>query len=210
MATIVRYYSRGRHPKGFWGRRVLKEMNSQRHAALPEWVLSELEIEKSRRILDVGCGGGANVARLLEKFPESHVTGLDISTLALDISHEFNYRAYKDGRCLIIGGNAMQMPLAKEIFDIITAFETIYYWSSLDYGFIELFRLLKPGGTLVIANERDGLLPEDEVIYKAVGTMRIYHPEEIEQSLAEAGFINIQTHKDEKRHFIYFTATKPE
>ena len=104
----------------------------------------------------------------------------------------------------------MQMPLAKEIFDIITAFETIYYWSSLDYGFIELFRLLKPGGTLVIANERDGLLPEDEVIYKAVGTMRIYHPEEIEQSLAEAGFINIQTHKDEKRHFIYFTATKPE
>lgn len=210
MATIVRYYARGRHPKGFWGKRVLKDMNSKRHAALPEWVLKEVQIDKNYRILDVGCGGGANIARLLEKCPEGHVTGLDISTLAVDVSTELNYRAYKDGFCLIVGGNALQMPLAKEIFDMVTAFESIYYWSSLDYGFVELFRVLKPGGTVVIANERDGLLPEDEVLYKAVGTMRIYHPIEIEQSLSEAGFINIQTHKDEQRHFIYFTATKPE
>lgn len=210
MATIVRYYARGRHPKGFWGRRVLKDMNGKRHAALPEWVLPEVEMDKSCRVLDVGCGGGANIARLMEKFPEGHVTGLDISTLAVDTATEYNYRAFKDGLCLIVGGNALQIPLAKEIFDLVTAFETIYYWSSLDYGFLELFRVLKPGGTLVIANERDGLLPEDEVLYKAVGTMRIYHPEEIELSLAEAGFVNIHTRKDEQRHFICFTATKPK
>jgi len=210
MASIVRYYARSRHPKGFWGRRVLKDMNSKRHAALPEWVLADVKVEKNYRILDVGCGGGANVARLLEKCPEGHVTGIDNSTLAIETSTDYNYRAYKDGHCMIVGGNALQMPLAKEIFDLVTAFETIYYWSSIDYGFVELMRVLKPGGTLVIANERDGLLPEDEVLYKAVGTMRIYHPEEIEMSLGDAGFINIQTHKDEKRHFIYFTANKPK
>lgn len=210
MAKIVRYYSRGRHPKGFWGNRVLKAMNGKQHAALPEWVFPEIQLEKNCRVLDVGCGGGANIARLLEKCPECHVTGLDISTLAVEVSTELNYRAFKDGFCLIVGGNALQMPLAREIFDLVTAFETIYYWASLDYGFLEMFRVLKPGGTLLIANERDGLLPEDEVLYKAVGTMRIYHPEEIVQSLEEAGFINIQTRNDEKRHFICFTATKPK
>ena len=210
MAKLVRYYARGRNPKGFWGKRVLKDMNSKHHAALPEWVLPEVQAGNNCRVLDVGCGGGANIARLLEKFPEGHVTGLDISMLAVDVSIDYNYRAHKDGHCLIVGGNAMQMPLAKEIFDLVTAFETIYYWLSLEYGFVELLRVLKPGGTLVIANERDGLLPEDEVLYKTVGTMRIYHPEEIELSLAEAGFINIQTRIDEQRHFICFTATKPQ
>ena len=210
MARIVRYYARGRYPKGFWGTRVLKDMNGKRHAALPEWVFSEVDFDKNSRILDVGCGGGANIARLLEKYPESHVTGLDISSLAVEIATDLNYRAVKDKFCLIVGGNVMQMPLAREIFDVVTAFETIYYWSSLDYGFVEMFRVLKPGGTLLVANERDGLLPEDEVLYKAVGTMRIYHPEEIELSLADAGFTNIKTHKDEQRHFIYFTATKPK
>lgn len=208
MGKIHRFYRRGRHPRGFWGRRALIAMNGKKHEALPEWVFGQLPLEDGLRILDIGCGGGDNIRRLLERCPKGHVTGLDISKLAVEMTTDENYPAVKDGLCLVVGGNAVQMPLAKDIFDIAFAFETIYYWSTIDGGFAEAYRVLKPGGTLVIANELDGLGPDDEILARRVGAMRIYTPDEIEMSLREAGFTDITIDRDEKRHFLYATAKK--
>lgn len=208
MAKIQKYYQRGRHPKGFWGKRALKAMNGKEHSALPEWTIDKLDLSKNSRILDVGCGGGANVKRLLKLCPEGRVTGLDHSQLAIDLTTELNYPAIKDGYCVIVGGNAIQMPLAREIFDVVTAFETIYFWPSLDSGLAEIHRVLKPGGMAVIANELDGLNPGDDELARAVGGMRVYTPDEIKQSLTGAGFNAINVHQDESRHYICITAEK--
>lgn len=209
MGSLKRYYARGRHPKGFWGRSVLKAMNGSKHSALPEWVFSEVKLDKFSRALDVGCGGGANVARLLKLCPDCHVTGMDFSKLALEIATDFNYPAIVDGHCLVVGGNAIQMPLAREVFDLYTAFETVYYWASIEGGVAEAFRVLKPGGRIIIANEHDGLVPEDDALARAVGGMRIYSPDEISQSMEEAGFTDIESIHDEQRHFLCVTARKP-
>ena len=100
-------------------------MNGGRHAALPEWVCSELGEQVFSCALDIGCGGGANIQRMLNKFPEATVTGLDLSNEALDIAHELNYPPIMDKRCAVVGGNVIQMPFAKNIFDLVTAFETV-------------------------------------------------------------------------------------
>lgn len=190
--------------------RVVKDMNSKRHAALPEWVFETIKPSSDARVLDMGCGGGANVARMLDMCPEGRVTGLDFSALALEVATDLNYPAIKDGYCVIVGGNAMQMPLAREVFDMVTAFETIYYWGSLDGGLAEAFRVLKPGGTIIVANELDGLSRESMEVSQAVDILRIYTSDEIESSLAAAGFNGIKSLHDEQRHFICVTARKPE
>lgn len=202
MANLIKYYSRSRHPKGFWGKRVLKEMNSDAHAALPEWTLDKFQINKEFRILDIGCGGGANIRRMLALEPTVTCTGIDISQLSLEKTLAENYPAYVDKRFVAIGGNAMQMPFAKEIFDVATAFETIYYWPSLDNGITEAMRVLKPNGIIVIANEMDGLSPDNDNLAHAVGGMRIYTPAEIEQSMTEAGLESVKVWQDEERHFV--------
>ena len=209
MSSIVKHYNRSRRPNGFWGKRVLKAMNSKRHEALPIWAMAELDAREDCRILDIGCGGGANVKRLLEQFPKSVVTGMDISQQAIDMAHELNYHAIVDGRCFVIGGNAAQMPLAKETIDLVTAFETIYFWTSLLTGAQEMFRVLKPGGICFIANELDGLEPSDRQLEKATGIMRVYSIDEITQDLTEAGFTDITSRHDTERHFICVTARKP-
>ena len=209
MSRIVKYYNRGRHPRGFWGRRALHSMNSKRHAALPEWALEGFEIANGSQMLDVGCGGGANMARLLKLCPEGRVTGLDFSTLALEIAADYNNNAIVDKMCTVVGGNAVQIPLAKDIFDVAIAFETIYYWASIERGLVEMHRVLKPGGTVLIANELDGLSPNDQELARAVGGMRVYTPDEIEQALAEAGFTGITRKHDEQRHMLCVTARKP-
>lgn len=208
MASIIRHYKRGRHPKGFWGRRTLLAMNGKKHAALPEWVFSELKIPENSRILDVGCGGGANIGRMLKLYPGCRATGLDISAMALEMTTDKNYPAVVDGDCTVMGGNAIQMPIAKCVIDVATAFEAIYYWLSIDSGFSEIYRVLKPGGMVVIANELDGLDPNHDPMSKAVGGMRIYTPDEIKLSLKDAGFTDIKVRQDEQRHFVCVTAKK--
>lgn len=209
MANLIRYYWRTSHPKGFWGKRALKAMNGKQHEALPKWVLDELQISEDANVLDVGCGGGANVARLLERCPNGKVTGMDRSKLALDVAHEVNYRDVVDKRCYIIGGNINQLQCAKNLFDVVTAFETIYFWPTLEEGLAEVFRVLKPGGTCVIANEMDGLDPYYRKMEHAVG-MLIYTIEEITESLKQTGFTDIHSRHDESRHFICVTARRPK
>lgn len=210
MKKLHKYYARGRHPRGFWGARALKAMNGKKHAALPEWVFEEVKLSDKAVILDMGCGGGANIKRMLAMCPEARVTGLDLSNLAIEVANDLNYKEIIDGRCLITGGNVTQMPLAREIFDVVTAFETIYYWSSLDVGAAEMLRVLKPGGMVVIANEMDGEGEQDRITERAVGGIRIYSINEIKQSLIDAGFNNIDARHDEGRRFICVNARKPQ
>lgn len=210
MGKLHKYYARGRQPKGFWGNRALKAMNGKGHAALPEWVFKEVKFDENANILDIGCGGGANIKRMLAMYPQSKVTGLDLSNLALEVSTDVNIKEVTDGRCFILGGNVSQMPLAKEIFDVATAFETIYYWASLDMGATQIMRILKPGGLVVIANEMDGLSENDRVTERTVGGIRIYTIDDIKQSLEDAGFKNIDALHDEGRRFICVTARKPK
>lgn len=206
--NLRRYYSRSRDPRGFWGFHIVRLMNGKRHAALPDWVFSELQIKEDAHVLDIGCGGGANVARLLARCPEGHVTGLDISSICLEEAKDLNFPAIVDKNCIIVGGNVSQLPLAKDRFDLVTAFETVYFWASLEKGAEEVLRVLKPGGTFVIANELDGLASEYRELESSVG-MLVYTIEEITDALTKVGFTNIKARHDEERHFICVTATKP-
>lgn len=210
MANLVKYYRRAAHPERFGGRRALKQMNSEKHAAMPRWVLEELEIIDNCRMLDVGCGGGANLNRMLAKNETATAVGMDISKLAMEVTREVNFHDIVDKRCLLLGGNATQLPLVRESFDLVTAFETIYYWHSMELGAQEMLRALRPGGTCVIANEMDGLDPDVRSFENAVGGFRVYTIDEISEYLKDAGFVNIRSRHDEERHFICVTAQKPE
>ena len=209
MNSLQRYYKRGRFPARFWGDRALMAMNGKKHAALPEWVLPELQDGRFEKILDIGCGGGANIKRMLAMFPECKVTGLDISDYALNMAHDLNFEAIEQGRCFLSGGNANQMPLPKESFDLVTAFETVYFWSGITACFVEVKRVLNPGGTFMIANELDGMTKSDHRLEQVVGLLHVYTIEELESVLEAAGFEDIETRHDESRHFISLKCRKP-
>ena len=54
------------------------------------------------------------------------------------------------------GGRAIavdHLPFRDGFFDVVTAFETTYFWPDLQAGLIEIRRVLSPGGRLVITNE---------------------------------------------------------
>lgn len=194
-------------PEGDYGRAVLAHMNSAEgaHAALSAWGLAHLDVRKDARVLDVGCGGGANLLRLLALAPEGHVTGLDYSETSVATSCETAAAEIAAGRCDVAQGDVAAMPFADGSFDLVTGFETIYFWPDVPRALAEIRRVLAPGGTLFFCNEDDGTSGEDWT--SAIDELRVYTADELAALLAEAGFTGIDPWHDQEAHWLCVSAT---
>lgn len=65
-------------PQGFWGRMILRGMNCF-HASLARRGMKQVDWQPEWNVLDIGCGGGANVKRLLKLCPQGKIYGMDLS-----------------------------------------------------------------------------------------------------------------------------------
>ena len=192
MGLMKKIFNNTRKPEGAVGRMMAKGMNSGDHARLAAWGFSHLTLKGDERVIDLGCGGGGNIARLLALLPKGHVTGLDYSPVSVEVSTRTNEAAIREKRCEILQGNVLQLPMPDASFDVATAFETIYFWPSIAQSFREVRRVLKPGGRFMITNESDGKNAGSLKWTKIIDGMTVYTAEQLQQLLSEAGFAEIR------------------
>ena len=138
-------------PASVMGLLVLRSMNIA-HARLHRWGLEAAEIRPRDKVLDVGCGGGKAIARILTR-TRREVAGVDHSPEAVETTRRLNRSAIASGRLRVLEGSVDHLPFRDGFFDVVTAFETTYFWPDLQAGLIEIRRVLSPGGRLVITNE---------------------------------------------------------
>ena len=138
-------------PSSLMGRILLRSMNIG-HGRLHQWGLKAAGIQLTDRVLDVGCGGGKAISRILEE-TRREVAGIDHSPEAVKTARSVNRAAVSSGRLRIVESSVESLPFRDGFFDVVTAFETTYFWPDLQAGLIEIRRVLSPGGRLVIANE---------------------------------------------------------
>lgn len=96
MGLKSKFWGNTRKPKGIFGIYMVNRMNRGRHEILAEWALKDLEIDSGSSALDIGCGGGANIARLLKRCRK--VCGVDYSSLSVAKSARLNAKAIRSKR----------------------------------------------------------------------------------------------------------------
>lgn len=138
-------------PSSLMGRLLLRSMNIG-HGRLHQWGLKAAGIQLTDRVLDVGCGGGKAISRILEE-TRREVAGVDHSPEAVKTARSVNRAAVSSGRLRIVESSVESLPFRDGFFDVVTAFETTYFWPELQVGLTEIHRVLNRGGRLVIANE---------------------------------------------------------
>lgn len=184
-------------PKGIGGKIMVHMMNTD-HSSMAEWGFTHMEIQSDDVCLDIGCGGGANVRKLLEKSPYGKVNGIDYSEISVEKTRKINKAGIESKRCEILQGDVMKLPFRDEIFDVITAFETIYFWPDICEAFKQVYKILKIGGTFMICNESNGENPRDEKWTNRIQGMKIYNSEQIKKFLEDAGFTDVKVDKTKK------------
>ena len=138
-------------PSSLMGRLLLRSMNIG-HGRLHQWGLKAAGIQLTDRVLDVGCGGGKAISRILEE-TRREVAGVDHSPEAVKTARSVNRAAISSGRLRIVESSVENLPFRDGFFDVVTAFETTYFWPELQAALTEIHRVLNRGGRLVIANE---------------------------------------------------------
>ena len=188
------FFENTRKPVGLGGKLMVSMMNLG-HMPLVNWGMKFLPLSLDARVLDCGCGGGANIRKLLKQCPQGVVKGVDYSPVSVEKARRLNAAAINDGRCMIWQGSVENILFASGWFDAVTAFETVYFWPNPAECFREVYRVLKPGGTFLICNEC-GDTASGEKWKKQIGEMTIYTDVQLKAALECAGFRNVRGHRN--------------
>lgn len=207
MWLFKKFVSQTRKPEWFLGKMMVNWMNGG-HAKMADWWISHLENIHPKEIIEIWCGGGRNAGALLEKYPESKVTAIDYSEVAVKKATKYNAKEIKNWRCNVQYGDVSNLEFPKEKFDLATAFETIYFWPGLEKSFEQVAKVLKPEGTFLIVNECDGIDAEWLKFEKIIDGMKCYTVEEIQEALKNAGFSEVKSDQHENKPWITVIAKK--
>lgn len=183
-------------PQGEAGRAMLERMNTGAHEQLANWGLARLEVLPEAQIIDLGCGGGANIARLLAMAQDVFVAGIDYAPLAVNMSREVNAKAIAAQQCTVKAAPVDSLPFPAAAFDLATAFETVYFWPDMSKALAEVHRVLKKDGMLLICNEANGQTEAGREVEQQIEGMKVYTADEL-RSLLEAAQFEIVEIEDE-------------
>ena len=166
------FFENTRKPEGFGGKLMVAMMNVG-HSAVARWGLQFLNAAPDAKVLDCGCGGGANIKRLLKKCPRGVVKGIDYSPVSVEKSRKVNEAAIAEGRCAVLQGSVADMmgqarekadrlhlknvtfrqgdvgalSYADDTFDIVLSLNGFHAFPDKEAAYREVFRVLRPGGT---------------------------------------------------------------
>ena len=140
MSILQKFLANCKKPEGKFGAKIVKTMN-RGHAPLSNWVFTICPPTDGECILDVGCGGGGNILRMLERYPNCRVDGIDYSSVSVECSRQI-LKDHAD-RCEVICADVAKLPFEDGSYDRVVSFESIYFWQNPVAAMQEISRVLK-------------------------------------------------------------------
>lgn len=172
--------------------------------------------DQPKRILDVATGTGDFALESMVIAPE-HIVGVDISKGMLDVGRMKVAEKGLDDRITFREGDSENLPFSDASFDAITVGFGVRNFQNLKAGLSEMYRVLRPGGRLVVLEFskprhfplKQGyffyfkyvmpfigrVVSKDKAAYSYLPQSVLAFPEgkEFEAILAEVGFASLKT-----------------
>lgn len=175
-------------PDGEVGLEVAKALN-ETNQSLYDLAWGMLDIKPKENILEIGFGNGKHFQRYFDTEPEVAVTGVDFSTDMCGEAERYNTGLIQDKKLSLYCSETLSMPLPDQSFNWIIGLNIIYFLNPPARHLRELYRVLKPGGHLLI-----GYRPRHSVEHLAFTKVNftLYEPDELSQLLEMFGFDKVR------------------
>ena len=203
MGLIEKVMQQSRKPAGRFGIFHARLMNIE-HSHVTRWGLSHTSINKNDTILDIGCGGGKTVNTLAKIATEGKIYGIDYSEVSVAVAINTNKKLINAGRVEIVHASAESLPFPNNMFNLVTAIESYYFWPDLVNTLKEIRRVLKPGGSLILINAcyRDERFEKRNSNLARIGEFTYHLPDEFRIFLSDAGYSQIQIELFENKNWL--------
>ena len=107
-------------------------------------------LSASDNLLDVAIGTADLSIEILRQTKADHITGIDLSSEMMKIGEAKVAEKGLTDKVRFELGSALQMPYSDGTFDAVTCAYGVRNFSDLDKGLAEMYRVLRPGGQLMI------------------------------------------------------------
>lgn len=182
---------------GFWTEGITKRKEA---ITKENEVLADLAgIKSGDLVLDAGCGIGGSGIWLAEE-RRADVVGLNIVEKQLMMGEKLVKKRHLSGKASFVKGDYEALAFKDGSFDVFWSLESIEHATNLPKFMSEAFRVLKPGGRIIIAGTFLGnIQPNEEqkkqmlVGQEVAGCFNDFRTaNENAQLMEKAGFINVQ------------------
>lgn len=148
--------------------------------------LAGLSGVKSGRVLDVACGAGGAAKRLTRYFAPENITAINVSEAQLAAGRE------RAPGCDFLKMDAAALDFADDYFDAVFCVEAAHHFNTREQFFHEAFRVLKPGGPLVLTDMLPAAFtrPWSEYLHLPLAN-RLPDLATFGRHLEEAGFVDV-------------------
>lgn len=197
---------------GYWDAKV--KGREQAFYRLYEHIQEQVGIKSSDKVLDAGCGFG-DAAFWFARNTGCNVTGVSITPEQVTGATTFAKELHLDSQVEFKEMDYTKTTFADKTFDKIYALETICHLYDKKPFYEEMLRILKPGGTLIVADydlkkehmsEKESYYMKEFIDGWALG--ELWSTEKYKQGLSAAGFVDIKTedytnYTMKNSHFLY-------
>jgi len=150
-------------------------------------ILKFIDAGNEKTILDIGCGEGILMEKIIQIFPDAEVFGIDPSHENVSICKQYGLKAYD--------GSSYELSVNKESFDCVLFIEVIEHLEYPELAIKEIYKVLKKGGKLILLFPHDSIfklvrvltLKFKEAFYNA-GHVKQWHPTKVVNILEKNGF----------------------
>ncbi|MGM0806113.1 MAG: class I SAM-dependent methyltransferase [Bacillota bacterium] len=136
-------------PKGLVGTYIVKKMVRQ-HKPETEWTIGLLELQDQDHVLELGCGAGYAIQMITDRYLVKEIVGIDLSATAIRSATSRNKKTMNNERTKLIQANFNDLPFPDKMFNKVFSIQTIYFWDDINTIVSEIYRVLMPGGMVVI------------------------------------------------------------
>ena len=156
-----------------------------------------------KKILDAGCGEGILLEKLVDRFPDRQVEGLDLDPLNIKICREHGLP--------VVEGGVYGLPFDDASMDVTLFIEVVEHLPEPLRAIAEIARVLKKGGRMLVLFPNDHTfkaawimtLNFREAFYDS-GHLRIWTPRAMKDALQRNGF-RVLGHKNMPLPFFFLS-----
>jgi MPBQ/MSBQ methyltransferase len=155
------------------------EMNGddflQAQSRLNKFLLNMAKLENGLAILDAGCGFGGTLEALDKQYKDMQLVGINIDERQLEICRQLKTR--NNNTLEWKQADACDLPFPDQSFDRVLCIEAMFHFPSRRQFFLEVSRVLRPGGKLVVSD-----------IVLQTSTLPLSLPAQMVESVIQQGF----------------------